>query len=449
VPSFLPDHAAEVGDGDRFEKAVANETAQAEGVAYGLNKRARPAGAPAPDDAAAEGAEGAAHGEQAQPRERSFVERALEEKEREKERERAERTSGAGGARNSHAGEQDAAAFREDLARLPDSAPLEAYDDMPVEAFGEAMLRGMGWRDGGAVGRNSTVVVKPIEYLARPRLLGLGASAAADDAPPGHAAAGKGGNGGAPQREHMVLPVGPDGRVRNVRTLDEALVVREAAGARVGKRMCVIGDGPHAGLYGEVLALPEAKPGRSERASLRLERGGAVVTLRVKELADVGTREAVRATEALERARGGGGSRPEDASRAAPETQHQAQPEASPWLTPHVRVRVVSQRFCGGAHYLKKGTIVDVLSPGVCMLQLDDARGLLDAVPQRCLETLLPKRAGRVAVVSGRFRGQRAKMLSRDSGDGTANVQLHADFSMHTLPLDAIAEYVGPHDELD
>jgi G patch domain/KOW motif-containing protein len=324
---------------------------------------------------------------------------------------------------------------------------------MPVEAFGEAMLRGMGWRDGGAVGRNSTVVVKPIEYLARPRLLGLGASAAASEAPP----SGSGGGAhGAPQKEHMVLPVGPDGRIRNVRTLDEALVVREAAGARVGKRMCVVGEGPHAGLCGEVLALPEAKPGRSERASLRLERGGAVVTLRLRELADIGTREAVRATEALERSRGGGGggggegSRRDDASRAAPPPPAAAAaPEAPPWLTPHVRVRVVSQRLAGGAHYLKKGTVVDVLSPGVCMLQLDDGGGLLDTVPQRCLETLLPKRAGRVAVVAGRYRGQRAKMLSRDSAGGTANVQLHADFSMHTLPLDAIAEYVGPHDELD
>ena len=87
------------------------------------------------------------------------------------------------------------------------------------------------------------------------------------------------------------------------------------------------------------------------------------------------------------------------------------------------------------------------------MLRLDavDAAGatLLEDVPQRALETLVPKRAGRVAVLSGRHRGARAKLLSRDSDAGTAHVQLLTDFSMHTLPLDAIAEYVGPADEHD
>ena len=85
---------------------------------------------------------------------------------------------------------------------------MDAYEAMPVEAFGDALLRGMGWAEGKPVGRNSTarprrrnrnrprapaaradsrrelppprrqVVVKPIEYLARPTRLGLGAAPA-------------------------------------------------------------------------------------------------------------------------------------------------------------------------------------------------------------------------------------------------------------------------------
>ena len=34
-------------------------------------------------------------------------------------------------------------------------AGLDAYEAMPVEAFGEAMLRGMGWAEGRCVGRNA------------------------------------------------------------------------------------------------------------------------------------------------------------------------------------------------------------------------------------------------------------------------------------------------------
>jgi len=427
VPSFIPEATADVRGEDRFEKAVENETAQAEGVAYGLNKRSRPAGPPA-------GGEGG-EAEAPVPRERSFVERALADKEREKAR------AAAGSAPDA-----DTQQFRDDVAHLPDSAPLAAYEDMPVEAFGEAMLRGMGWKEGAPVGRNSKEVVKPIEYIPRPERLGLGAAAAAP--PPSGAGAG-----GRPLRPgesregkvHMALPVGPDGRVRNVRTLDEQLVVREAAGVRPGKRM-VVAEGAHVGLACEVLSLQPAADGRSERATVRLERGGATVTLRARHLAEVGSREAARAeAEAAAPAAAAQPSRAPEAPRG--------EAEAPPWLAPHIRVRCVSRRLGGGAHYLRKGTVVDVLTPGVCMLRLD-ADGtagatLLEDVPQRALETLVPKKAGRVLLLSGRHRGVRAKLLSRDADAGSAHVQLLTDFSMLTLPLDAMAEYVGPADEHD
>lgn len=38
-------------------------------------------------------------------------------------------------------------AFQKDVESLPDTATLEEYAAMPVEAFGEAMLRGMGWSE--------------------------------------------------------------------------------------------------------------------------------------------------------------------------------------------------------------------------------------------------------------------------------------------------------------
>ena len=38
-------------------------------------------------------------------------------------------------------------AFKKDVAGLPDTASLEEYAAMPVEIFGEAMLRGMGWSE--------------------------------------------------------------------------------------------------------------------------------------------------------------------------------------------------------------------------------------------------------------------------------------------------------------
>jgi hypothetical protein len=65
--------------------------------------------------------------------------------------------------------------FRLDVHRRPDEATLEAYEDVPVEQFGEALLRGMGWEPGKGLGPNEDGLAVPIEYVKRPHRLGLGA----------------------------------------------------------------------------------------------------------------------------------------------------------------------------------------------------------------------------------------------------------------------------------
>ena len=404
VPSFIPEASAEVQGGERFEKAVANEQAQAADVQYGLNKRVRSQGAAGTDEPA-----------KAAPTERSFVERALED-------------------RNA----AETAQLRDDLARLPDASALDAYEAMPVECFGEAMLRGMGWTDGGPVGRNAAAVVKPIEYVPRPQLLGLGAALPAP-LPPGAAP----GRPGKATVEHKMLPVGPDGRVRNVRNLDEQLVKRTVAGAVVGKRMA-IGWGTHAGLVGEVLAI-----GTDKKSTLRLDISGERVTVRTSDLVEVGSQEAEKAQAQRHGGSGGGGAGERqntgDKQRSGDMAPPPSRPAdgSRPWLTPRVRVRVVSQRLNGGAQYLKKGVILDVVTPTECTIRLDDGGKMVDNVPQRALETVLPKQKGApLLVVSGRYRGQHATLVGKDSGAGTAHVCLEMDLSVVTLQLDEVAEFV-------
>jgi len=67
-------------------------------------------------------------------------------------------------------------AFRRDYRDAPDMASLEAYAAVPVEEFGAAMLRGMGWKDGEPIGkRRGQQTEKPRVVERRPALLGLGA----------------------------------------------------------------------------------------------------------------------------------------------------------------------------------------------------------------------------------------------------------------------------------
>lgn len=74
--------------------------------------------------------------------------------------------------------------FRTDVASRPDSATLDAYNAIPVEEFGAALLRGMGWKDGQPIGRaqygtSATAdrdrANKPRIPERRPGFLGIGA----------------------------------------------------------------------------------------------------------------------------------------------------------------------------------------------------------------------------------------------------------------------------------
>ena len=66
-------------------------------------------------------------------------------------------------------------AFRSDVASRPNPATLDDYAAVPVDEFGSAMLRGMGWKGPQASDHKSGQVKKPKELARRPALLGIGA----------------------------------------------------------------------------------------------------------------------------------------------------------------------------------------------------------------------------------------------------------------------------------
>jgi hypothetical protein len=65
--------------------------------------------------------------------------------------------------------------FWTDIAARPDSATLDDYAAVPIEEFGAALLRGMGWKEGDAVGKRRGQVIMPKILERRPALLGIGA----------------------------------------------------------------------------------------------------------------------------------------------------------------------------------------------------------------------------------------------------------------------------------
>lgn len=71
----------------------------------------------------------------------------------------------------------DEQALANDLLDAPDEPDLDAYEATPIEGFGLAMLRGMGWKDSDGESRlgQKNGSKAPKEVKRRPALLGIGA----------------------------------------------------------------------------------------------------------------------------------------------------------------------------------------------------------------------------------------------------------------------------------
>ena len=83
-------------------------------------------------------------------------------------------------ANEDYANEDDR--FRADVASRPDVSTLDEYAAIPVEGYGAALMRGMGWKEGDPVGKRrsqqqgvTTTNTKPRVVERRPALLGIGA----------------------------------------------------------------------------------------------------------------------------------------------------------------------------------------------------------------------------------------------------------------------------------
>merc|ERR1712223_1385939 len=68
------------------------------------------------------------------------------------------------------------ALFEADIDSRPEVSSQEQYDNVPVDGFGMAMLRGMGFKANEGIGGFRKAKIDCIEPVMRPKGLGLGAS---------------------------------------------------------------------------------------------------------------------------------------------------------------------------------------------------------------------------------------------------------------------------------
>jgi G patch domain/KOW motif-containing protein len=421
VPSFVPPSAAQdaqagVGGGvaEKFVAAAApteDERRRAAATArYGLELRAPPAAG-----AAAGGAAAAATAEAAP------------------EAAEAAATEAAGAPPPPPPPQQPLAErqrLEHDLKSLPEPAPREAYEALPVEEFGKALLRGLGWREGEGVGRKRQKVELK-DPVRRPERLGLGADPAAVLA--------------AAAAAQKTLPVKMGDKK------PEAVAAAGGGGGRAEAR-------PGSGGGREERRRGGEKEEDEERRRRRHHRSRSRSRSRERDRRDHrrSSSHHLRRSRSRSRSPGGGGRKDRRSSHHREAQRRPPSPPRPPppcWLLPGIRVRVVDRRLDGGRAYCRKGRVVEV-HPGPTAdvalepLPTDGGGGaaqLLSLVPQAALETVVPKQPGQpVVVLRGEHRGERATLLEARPDAGVAAVQLAEDLGcVLRLLLDDFAEAVG------
>ncbi|XP_004396866.1 PREDICTED: G patch domain and KOW motifs-containing protein isoform X2 [Odobenus rosmarus divergens] len=322
-----------------------------------------------------------------------------------------------------------------------ETVPEEAdYEAVPVEAYGLAMLRGMGWKPGEGIGRTFNQVVKPRVNSLRPKGLGLGANL---------------------NEVQALVSTGPHHQPKPDEE-QEKDKEDQPRGLVPGGAVVVL-SGPHRGLYGKVEGLDPD----NARAVVRLAVGNRMVTVSEFCLRPVSQQEFDKNCLDLRQQNGTASSwkalrdqdlpgRREDSERKRkhlPYRQEEpaaknekAGPRSQHWLHRDLRVRFVDRQHKGGQYYNTKMTIEDVLSPDTCVCRTDEGR-ILEGVKEGMLETLVPKVEGnRVMVVLGPQAGRVGRLLGRDRERSRALVQLRRENQLVELHYDAVCQYVGPRD---
>lgn len=318
--------------------------------------------------------------------------------------------------------ERDTVAFKEDLRHLPPESCLEEYEKMPVEAFGEALMRGMGWFEGRGIGRNAKGEVEAKELVRRTDKLGLGA----DPTVPKKTEKRFIKPGETRERNDLVY-IDNAGAIRSSRPVDASLTKRGDLGVIVGKKM-YLKSGKHSGFECEVKFLDEAK----ERASVRLLPSLETITVGYKDLVDITQKRqsetSIKQPSNVKKVRISG-------SR-----------DVKPWLFPNIRVKVVDKKAFDGRLYLKKGTILDVKAPKVCDIYIDDFAEIFQDLDQNQIETYVPRQVGAtILIVAGKFKGRQGQLLHRSKQSDYVAVKVNDEDDVQKLHLNDIAEYRCPN----
>jgi G patch domain/KOW motif-containing protein len=397
--------------------------------------------------------------------------------------------------------------YKADLEALPDELPTdsESFQRVPIAEFGAALLRGMGW-SGGDDSNDKKKKDDDAASMPRPHRLGLGAIPKMDESmlPPSSSSRRRALRPDQLKRQEALEQQQQEyAKQRNEqvandkqRTLQNQSLVHitngkrakilqlvgvpglsmvkiqyeDETGASIVKRR-EIGDllsreeldkKPYRSVELEVVGEQKGKreekeksrdhSRRSESDSRHREEKDSKGSSRRDDTHHDRSRNDRKRDRDSDKTRSSRETEERQSSRSSRDTderqpsskRHRDEPSNPPWVIPNIRVRVITEKL-GRRYYKEKAIVIDVTPKGAT---LEMANGsVLDRVPERYLETALPKQGGKAVVLVGNHRFAKGRLLERDSRRSTGVIQVFEDMNVLTLSMDDMAEWCGPLDD--
>lgn len=326
--------------------------------------------------------------------------------------------------------------FSFDLNSRPTEPKEENYSKIPVSEFGAAMLRGMGWK--GPEVENSKSKNGPIKYVPRPERLGLGASEISDESElkkrkPIEQSLGleitkdeeKKLKQFDPKKRSKPLEL-PQKHSNFMRLNEESSIKKIKLGIESGSRV-VISEGEHSGLKGIV------------KYESRDEKHWIIELLINHQDVKIPKYQVKRFD-------------PSKSDTIVKSKSDSYDEKEFLWVCTGLKVKIKSKSLLNGRFYNRKGIILDVQSDQTCTIKLlESSQEIVQKVPQKCLETCLPRVANPSQPTVKYLKKDKGteyfqspfRVLQFDDERGMAIIQADDDFeTVFEAHYDDICEFI-------
>ncbi|MFH4975048.1 hypothetical protein AB6A40_001757 [Gnathostoma spinigerum] len=338
------------------------------------------------------------------------------------------------------------------LEKAEEPVPDANYDCVPVEAFGLAVLRGCGWKEGEGIGRSNKRVVPLRLPPRRPKGLGLGAELSVT----------------------QIKQIKP-GNNKN----DDETCLKKMSFVKIL-------SGSNRDAYGQIESFDEdnssvivklALGGKNVRVNeysvivvskKEFERNGKCINQKAYEQ-EAAKIEARKRKEAKYDSYSAGSSASTQEASSGHISHHSKRPRESGtnmrecndwmqakksggikrtmWVRPDLRVRFINKDYKNGDLYNEKVCVVDIVGRSKCIVRDESGRIYYD-ICEDWLETLVPKNKGsKVMLLGDRWSGQLAVVMERDKQRKRLLARILLTDELASVTFDDACEFIGLTDE--